>query len=222
MEPEAKSRSLETDGCSDPGSGWDNAAVASNGQWTVPLRNMAIMLISLGLIWQLAAWHYNSMLLLPGPLATMKALGKTVLEADVWINLLITMKRVLSGFAIAVAIGVPLGLMMGFSRTIMQILEPFINSIRQIPVMAWVPLTIVWFGLGDGPTVFLIAFTGIFPVLLNTITGVQGISKDYFNAARSMGATTTSMIAQIIIPGSLPDILTGMRLALSTGWMSVI
>ena len=180
------------------------------------------MLISLGLIWQLAAWHYNSMLLLPGPLETIKALGKTVAEPDVWVNLVITMKRVLSGFAIAVAIGVPLGLMMGFSRTVMQILEPFINSIRQIPVMAWVPLTIVWFGLGDGPTVFLIAFTGIFPVLLNTIAGVQGISKDYFNAARSMGATTTSIIAQIIIPGSLPDVLTGMRLSLSAGWMSVI
>lgn len=186
------------------------------------LRNTAIMLISLGLIWQLVAWHYNSALLFPSPLETMKALGKTIIEPDVWVNLFITMKRVLYGFAIAVAVGVPLGLMMGFSRMVMQILEPFINSIRQVPVMAWVPLTIVWFGLGDGPTIFLIAFTGTFPVLLNTITGVQGISRDYYHAARSMGATTTSIITQIIIPGSLPDVLTGMRLALSTGWMSVI
>jgi NitT/TauT family transport system permease protein len=88
--------------------------------------------------------------------------------------------------------------------------------------MAWVPLTIVWFGLGDGPTVFLIAMVGLFPILLSTIAGVDSISKDYYNAARSMGASRSSVIRNVVIPAAMPDVLTGMRLALSAGWMSVI
>ena len=81
---------------------------------------------------------------------------------------------------------------------------------------------IVWFGLGDGPTIFLITFAGVFPVILNTIAGVQSISQDYYHAARSMGARPWSILSSIIVPGSLPDILTGLRIALSAGWMSVI
>jgi ABC-type nitrate/sulfonate/bicarbonate transport system permease component len=85
-----------------------------------------------------------------------------------------------------------------------------------------VPLTIVWFGLGDGPTVFLIALVGTFPILLNTIGGVQSISKDYFHAARTMGAGSWSIFKDVMVPAALPDVLTGMRLAVSAGWMSVI
>ncbi len=85
-----------------------------------------------------------------------------------------------------------------------------------------VPLTIVWFGIGDGPTIFLITFSGIFPVILNTIAGVKNISKDYYNAARSMGAGPWSIFSNIILPASIPDILTGARIAISGGWMSVI
>ena len=88
--------------------------------------------------------------------------------------------------------------------------------------MAWVPLTIVWFGIGDGPTIFLIAFAGVFPIILNTIQGIRSISKDYYNAARSMGASPFSIFINVMLPAALPDILTGARLAISTGWMSVI
>ena len=111
---------------------------------------------------------------------------------------------------------------MGYSPKMLQIMSPFINSLRQVPIMAWVPLAIVWFGIGDGPTVFLIAFSGIFTIILNTVAGVQDISKDFYNAARSMGAGTLSIIKDIVVPGSLPGVLTGVRLASGMGWMSVI
>lgn len=88
--------------------------------------------------------------------------------------------------------------------------------------MAWVPLTIVWFGIGDGPTVFLIAFSGLFTIILNTVAGVQSINKDFYNAARSMGASTLGILKDIVVPGSLPGVLTGVRLAIGLGWMSVI
>lgn len=137
-------------------------------------------------------------------------------------NLAITMRRVITGSFYAFLIGFPLGMIMGYSPKLLQTLSPFINSLRQVPIMAWVPLTIVWFGIGDGPTVFLIAFSGIFTIILNTVSGVQDISKDFYNAARSMGANTLNIIKDIVIPGSLPGVLTGIRLAIGLGWMSVI
>lgn len=111
---------------------------------------------------------------------------------------------------------------MGFSNTCEKVLSPVIDSVRQVPIMSWVPLTIVWFGIGDGPTIFLIAFSGIFSIVLNTIHGVRTISKDYYNAAKSMGASPFIIFKDVIFPAALPDILTGARLAISNGWMSVI
>ncbi len=121
----------------------------------------------------------------------------------------------------ALLFGLPIGFIMGFSKTFERVLSPVVDSVRQVPIMAWVPLTIVWFGIGDGPTIFLIAFQG-FPIILNTIQGVRAISKDYYNAARSMGASPIVIFTNVIVPASLPDILTGSRIAISTGWMSVI
>ena len=137
-------------------------------------------------------------------------------------NLGITMRRVLTGCVYAFVIGFPIGMLMGYSPKLLKWMAPFINSLRQVPIMAWVPLAIVWFGIGDGPTIFLIAFSGIFTIILNTIQGVQDISKDFYNAARSMGANTLDIIKDIVIPGSLPGVLTGLRLAIGLGWMSVI
>ena len=88
--------------------------------------------------------------------------------------------------------------------------------------ISWVPLTIVWFGIGDGPTVFLIGFSSIFPIILNTIQGIRSISKDYYNAARSMGASPLTIFTNVMLPAALPDILTGARIGIGIGWMSVI
>ena len=137
-------------------------------------------------------------------------------------NVAITMRRVLTGSLYAFVIGFPIGMIMGYSPRGLQLMSPFINSLRQVPIMAWVPLAIVWFGIGDGPTIFLIAFSGIFTIILNTVAGVQDISKDFYNAARSMGAKTFDIIKDIVVPGSLPVVLTGVRLAIGMGWMSVI
>ena len=179
---------------------------------------LAIVLI----IWQLAAAAYKSDLLLPPPWKTAKAFVFAIQDVDTLKNLLLTLRRVATGFGIALSIGMTFGFLMGYSKTAMQLVDPVMGGLRQVPVMAWVPLTIVWFGLGDGPTVFLIALVGTFPILLNTIAGVQSISKDYFHAARTMGAGSWSIFKDVMVPAALPDVLTGMRLAVSAGWMSVI
>jgi len=151
-----------------------------------------------------------------------EAFGLAVIDPDTLYNLGLTLRRVILGLCIALSLGMSLGFAMGYSKTVMQLVDPVINPLRQVPIMAWVPLTIVWFGLGDGPTLFLIAMVGVFPILLSTVSGVQSINRDYYNAGRSMGAGFWSLFRKIIIPASLPEILTGMRVAVSAGWMSVI
>lgn len=173
-------------------------------------------------LWQFLAWKIGVSLLLPTPIETGKALLTSLVDKEILVNLFITMQRVMKGFLVALFVGIPLGYIMGLSRIAEVMLEGIIDSVRQVPIMAWIPLTIIWLGIGDGPTIFMIALSGIFPVILNTIQGVKNISKDYYNAARSMGASPLSIFVNIIIPGSLPDVLVGARIAVGAGWMSVI
>lgn len=137
-------------------------------------------------------------------------------------NIGITMSRVVKGWLIAVLVGVPIGMAMGLSKIFEGILGGVVNSLRQIPMMAWVPLSIIWLGIGDGPTLFMIALNGVFQVIMNTSTGVASIDKDYYNAAKSMGASKASTFVNVVVPASMPHILVGARLAIGAGWMSVI
>lgn len=181
-----------------------------------------LFLILLLVIWQISAIKIGSSLLLPKPLDVLDGFITCLTDAEIVKNVFITLQRVLKGFLYALTFGLPIGLIMGFSTRFDSILSPVVDSVRQVPIMAWVPLTIVWFGIGDGPTIFLIAFAGVFPIILNTIQGIRSISKDYYNAARSMGASPFVIFTNVMLPAALPDILTGARLAISTGWMSVI
>jgi NitT/TauT family transport system permease protein len=181
----------------------------------------AAMLIIM-VIWYFAAHEVDKTFLFPYIESVFEALFKALTDLYVLRNIGITLRRVMTGVFYAVLIGVPVGIAMGYSKIMLQMMAPFINSLRQIPIMSWVPLSIVWFGLGDGPTIFMIAFTGIFTVILNTVAGVQEISRDYYNAARSMGAKSVDIIRDIVAPGAMPGVITGIRLAIGSGWMSVV
>ncbi|CEN76554.1 ABC transporter permease [[Clostridium] sordellii] len=185
------------------------------------LYKILALVIIIG-IWQISAEKIGSSLLLPMPMDVFKGFITCITDPEIVKNVIITLQRVLKGFMYALIFGLPLGLIMGFSSSCEKLFSPLVDSARQVPIMAWVPLTIVWFGIGDGPTIFLIAFAGVFPIILNTIQGVRSISKDYYNAAKSMGASSFTIFTNVMLPAALPDILTGARLAISTGWMSVI
>lgn len=173
-------------------------------------------------IWQGAARYYNSPLLLPTPWETAKAFGFAVRDAETLSNLALTLQRVMLGSGMALGIGLTLGFAMGTSTVVHKLIDPIIGPLRQVPIMAWVPLTIVWFGLGDGPTLFLIAMVATFPILLNTMAGVQSVPPNYYHAARSMGAGRFALFTRVTLPSALPDIITGLRIGLGAGWMSVI
>lgn len=181
-----------------------------------------IALLILGTIWYFAAHRINKVFIFPYLEDVLYELFYAVTDLYVIRSLGITMRRVLIGVYYATIIGFPLGMLMGYSPLVMRTIAPFINSLRQIPTTSWVPLAIVWFGLGDGPTIFVIMFHAIFTVVLNTVAGVQSISTDFYNAARSMGAKTKDIVKDVILPGSLSGLITGVRIALGSAWMSVV
>jgi NitT/TauT family transport system permease protein len=130
--------------------------------------------------------------------------------------------RVSVGFAIGAGLALPIGLLMGASDRTYQLLNPLVQLVRPIPPIAFIPLAILWFGLGNPPAFFLISLGAFFPILVNTIAGVRNVDSIYLRAARNLGARGTTLFVRVILPASLPHILTGMRVAVGVAFIVVI
>lgn len=180
------------------------------------------LLISFCIAWYFSAHAYNKPFVFPYIEEVVDDLIYALTDLAVLRAIGITIRRVLLGTFYAILFGIPVGMAMGFSPLAMKALAPYVNALRQIPTTAWVPLAIIWFGLGDGPTLFVLALHGVFVIILNTAAGVMEINKEYYNAVRSMGANTLQVVTDVVLPGSLPGVITGIRLALGMGWMTVV
>jgi len=130
--------------------------------------------------------------------------------------------RVLAGFAWGVALGTLAGLLIGLSRIMERVLDPSIQVLRNIPVTAWVPLSLVFFGIGNAPAVFLIGLGAFFPAAVNTTHGVRQINTTLIKAARMMGANERELLVRVILPAALPSIMTGVRLSMGIAWVLVV
>ena len=129
---------------------------------------------------------------------------------------------VLMGFAAAVGIGVPLGMLMGWSRRAEALVNPVFLLLRPIPPLAWIPLAIVWLGLGDAAKVLVIWFAAFVPAVINSYAGVRSIEPHLVEAARSLGLTRTMLVREVLFPGALPLIFTGLRLSLQACWTTLV
>jgi NitT/TauT family transport system permease protein/taurine transport system permease protein len=129
---------------------------------------------------------------------------------------------VLLGFAVAVGIGVPLGMLMGWSRRAEAAINPVFLLLRPIPPLAWIPLAIVWLGLGDAAKVLVIWFAAFVPAVINSYAGVRSIEPHLIEAARSLGVRRATFVREVLIPGALPLIFTGLRLSLQACWTTLV
>ena len=130
--------------------------------------------------------------------------------------------RVVLGFAIGAGLALPLGLLMGTSARIYAWMNLMVQIIRPIPPIAYIPVAMLWFGLGNPPAVFLIAIGAFFPVLMNTIAGVRQVDGIYLRAARNLGASQRTLFVRVILPASVPYILSGVRIGIGTAFIVVI
>lgn len=133
-----------------------------------------------------------------------------------------SLRRVFGGVGVALAIAIPLGLLAGRSTRVRTLLHPFIELVRPVPPLAWVPLAILWFGIGDLSAVFIIFLGAFFPILLNTVAGVLAIERGLLEAAVLLGATRRDVFFKVLAPGATPAIITGVRIALGVGWMTLV
>jgi len=130
--------------------------------------------------------------------------------------------RVFAGFAWGVGLGIMVGLLVGLSRVFERMLDPTVQVLRNIPVTAWVPLSLVFFGIGNAPAIFLIGLGAFFPAAINTTHGVRQIDATLYKSAQMMGANSGEMLWRVILPGSLPSIMTGVRLSMGIAWVLVV
>lgn len=141
-----------------------------------------------------------------------------ILPMHVWYSLL----RVISGVCLAVALGAPLGLALGASRRIRSVFMPLVDFVRPIPPLTWVPLAILWFGLGLTSAAYIIFLGTVFPIVVSTCAGVRGVDHLMIDAVRTMGATRFTIWRKVLLPGAMPSICTGIRVGVGIGWMTLV
>jgi ABC-type nitrate/sulfonate/bicarbonate transport system permease component len=145
-------------------------------------------------------------------------LGAGTLWWHAWTSIV----RLLSGFAAAIAIGVPLGLTMALVRPVNYLARPLFELFRYVPPIAWAPFAIFWFGAGNNAQAYVIFSAAFPPVLINSYRGVQMIDKRLIDAARTLGARAHTILAEVALPGAMPYVMTGLRIGLAGGWMALI
>ena len=139
-----------------------------------------------------------------------------------WVHFLWSMYRVFSAFFLAVIFGIPIGIAMGVSRIARGIFDPPIEFYRPLPPLAYLPLMIIWFGIGEQAKIILLFLSIFAPVALAARAGVKSISQEQIQAARSMGATTWQVVRHVIVPGAMPEILVGLRIGMGVGWTTLV
>jgi len=193
--------------------------------FNISLFNMAWAVA--GIVLFLAVWTAASSLtgnpvLLPDPVAVVVGFISLVGDGTLLTDVQASMRRVLGGFAIAACAAVPLALLMAFSRRIGLLLTPVITFLRPIPPIAWIPIAILWFGIGDPPSYFITAVAAFFPIFINSYAGGHSVRPEHVHAARSLGAGPQALFMRIYLPSAMPMIATGLRIGLGQSWMAVV
>jgi ABC-type nitrate/sulfonate/bicarbonate transport system permease component len=137
-------------------------------------------------------------------------------------HMLYSLYRVALGYAVAALLAIPLGLLMGWSPGLLRMIRPLFELVRPIPPLAWIPIAILWFGIGIKSAAFIIFLGAFFPILLNTISGVLSINPILIEAARTLHAKEKDIFFKVLLPGAVPSIFVGMRIGIGIGWMTLV
>lgn len=191
-------------------------------RWLKALSRLWLLALLVG-IWQYISSSSHALsILLPPPtavaLGAVDLLRNGLLVADT----LVSLKRVGVALGVAALIGIPLGAALGASRRLSWSLEPVLNFLRPIPPLAWIPLSILWFGVSDAQNEFIIFLAAFFPILLNTTEGVRDVDRKLIRAARTLGASQTTIGFTVVLPGALPQMFVGLRIGIGIAWMALV
>jgi NitT/TauT family transport system permease protein len=182
----------------------------------------ALGFVSLFVLWHLASVYLVSSVLFPPPAIVFRKAVILVLNGVLLEHLWASVQRILIGFFAGSLLGIPIGLAMGSFRPVRQVLEPYTEFLRFIPSVAMITVAVIWFGIGEASKIFLIIYTTIFIVILNTAAGVSAIANNKIRAAQALGATRGQIFFHVALPATVPYILTGMRLAMANSFTTIV
>ena len=184
----------------------------------VMVRSFALLLA----VWWVIALIRNNPIQLPDPGAVWLALVELAIEGEVLEHASVSASRLVLSLLIACLLAIPLGFLMGLSTRAQHYLDPVVELLRPVSGIAWIPLALFIFGIGNVLPVFIMVYVAFFPLLLNTIAGVQGVDRKLLSAARTMGISRVATLRHVIAPAALPTIMVGLRLAFAGGWTAVV
>lgn len=208
---------------------WSRPSVsgpARRKRWSARWISLATIVAMLA-VWALtAALGLVSPVFLPSPAAVAAKFVSVATEGFVDSTLLehlgVSLARVFAALIASLIVGVPVGIAIGMSTVGRGIFDPLLEFLRPIPPLAYLPLIIIWFGIGEPSKVLVIAIAMLAPIALSAAAGVKGVNRERINAARSLGATRRQVLAHVVLPSALPSILTGLRIALGAGWTTLV
>jgi NitT/TauT family transport system permease protein/taurine transport system permease protein len=159
---------------------------------------------------------------LPPPSAVLAALADLTAKGILPTFVVESLRRILLAAALGLVVGVPVGLLLGVSRRVAEFFYPLLNFFQSVSGIAWLPLMLVWFGFGERTILVAVNYTVLFPVIFNAVLGVRSVPPLYVNALRTLGASRWRIVRDVVLPGALPSIATGIRLGLAYGWRALI
>ena len=180
-----------------------------------------LVVIVILVLWEIAVRHSRNDLF-PGPWQVALGIVELARKGLLFKYVVASLFRVTWGFSLAVLVGVPLGLFLGWFRPAYQAFNPLIQILRPISPIAWIPLAILWFGVSDAAPVFLIFLASVFPITVSSTDAVRNLEPVYIRAARNFELGRIQLFSRVILPGSLPRIITGIRIALGVAWLVVV
>lgn len=188
--------------------------------------SVVTLVVLLALWWAVTAAEWIEPLFLPPPSAVLEKawllLTKGYMDSTLWQHLGASLQRIGLGLGAAILTAIPVGIAIGHNRVAQGILDPLIEFYRPIPPLAYLPLIVIWFGIGEFSKVLLIYLAIFAPIAIATATGVRTVDPARVRAAQSLGATRWQLIRHVVLPSALPDILTGIRIGLGVGWSTLV
>ena len=170
------------------------------------------VIVGLALWWCSVAFGFVNPILLPSPRDVLQAILEMSEDGSLFVHIGVSLGRALGGFLIAAVVGIPLGILVGRSAGIAAAIDPWIELLRPVPPIAFLPLVVLWFGIGELSKLVIVCYGALFPILINTIHGVRSVENGLVRAARALGANKRQIFYLVVLPAATPSILTGLRL----------
>ena len=194
-----------------------SAARARLGKIVLP---MIVIVLVIAIWWIVVAQTESA--IFPTPWQVVAGAFELAQDGTLWEHIGASLFRVGTGFGLALVAGIPLGLWMGWVGAVHRTLNPIFQMLRPISPIAWIPLAILWFGVGDVSPIFLIFISSVFPMIVQTTSGVHTIERRYLRAAANFGVSRFVLFRRVVIPAVLPEIIVGMRIGVGVAWLVVV